>query len=1424
MRDAEKKRKQLLKEIAAVHARFGEEVNTVTPILYLSLEGTVLLINKAGERYLGGEADNFIGKKITELVPDISQKAMERIERAIETGTGGVFEDLIELPSRNRWFLTNVNVIKNTDGEAIAIEAMFMDVTRWKAIEDRSNLLSEVIEQSSEGIAVINMDGYLLFVNEAFAAMHGYKTEELSGKHLSIFHSPEQMPTVDAANKQTIETGQFIGEIQHVRRDGSVFPTLMRNTVLQDEAGNKVGMIGTLRDITDQKKAEEALRESERDKSLILGSLSELISYQDKSLKVIWANKAAGDSVGLAPEELIGRYCYEIWHRRQEPCPNCPVQKSMETGRPEEGEMTSQDGRVWYVKGRPVLNEQGEVIGAVEITLEITDRKRAAEALRKSENLLQTVIDSTKDAMISIGEDGLITLFNPAAEEMFGRTREEMIGKSVDCLMPEEYQLHHQEYVESYFSTGKPDGAIGKVVELPGLHRNGTVFPMAISLSPGMVDGKRFVIAVVRDITERKQAEENLRRSEERFRNIFENTTIGIYRTTPDGRILMANPALVQMLGFKSFDELAKRNLEEEGFEPGYPRSVFKQRIEREGQVVGMEFEWTRRDGVGMFIRENAKRIADKDGTTLYYEGTIEDITERKRAEEELRIKDKAIESSISAIAIAEPGGNLTYVNPAFLKMWGYDDFKDVIGKPAIQFWQFEDLAAEVVEALHTKGKWTGEMPAKTKDGTEFDVQIMASVVKTHAEKPLYIMASFIDITERKGAEKALQASVQKHKTLVENIPGMVYRAHPDWSAVIISGCEETCGYTEDELNSREGCWLSIIHPDDMERALEESAGLIKERKSIVQVYRIIAKSGENRWVEDHKTSLFSQEGRFVGIDGIVFDITERKRAEEELQKEKDFRNRLVQASPAFFVAIDAKGKTLMMNEAMLDAIGYTEKEVVGKDYLSTFVPEDDREALSKVFEKLVGTAEPTVNENRVLTKDGRGLLVEWRGRQIFKPDGQLDFFFGVGRDITESRKAQLGLEHMRKFERLITDISGHFINISFEQIDEGINQALRALGEFAGVDRSYIFQFFDGERKISNTHEWRAEGIAPQIDNLQNLSVDTVPWWMGKLEKFENIYIPDVEKLPARAKNEKQILQAQSIQSLIVIPMVHNRRLVGFVGFDSVRGKRAWSEESIAMLTIVSEIFTNALMRRRIQQEVDSHYEKMRRAEQLASLGTISATIAHELNQPLTVIRLFLQQGMRALKDDNDINRVETVIKDCLTEVTKAADTVDRFRRFARKASPVYIAEMDLVEVVYGTVGILTESARRKKLDLSVIIESYPPHIVGNSIELEQVFFVLIQNAIQAADGETRRDMKITISSADNEVQLTFADTCGGIEQENIDKIFEPFFTTKPADVGTGLGLCILERIIKRYGGSVRVESQFGHGTIFYISLPVRN
>lgn len=160
-------------------------------------------------------------------------------------------------------------------------------------------------------------------------------------------------------------------------------------------------------------------------------------------------------------------------------------------------------------------------------------------------------------------------------------------------------------------------------------------------------------------------------------------------------------------------------------------------------------------------------------------------------------------------------------------------------------------------------------------------------------------------------------------------------------------------------------------------------------------------------------------------------------------------------------------------------------------------------------------------------------------------------------RDITDVKQMEAALQYRVELERLVTGISTHFINLAPDEVDSGINRVLQEIGEFVNVARSYVFLFYDNGMKMDNTHEWCAEGIEPQIDNLQGLPAETLPWWMERLNRFENIHIPSVADLPPKANAEKEILQAQGIKSLIVVPIIYGRSLFGFLGFDSVQGKK---------------------------------------------------------------------------------------------------------------------------------------------------------------------------------------------------------------------------------------------------------------------------
>jgi len=191
-------------------------------------------------------------------------------------------------------------------------------------------------------------------------------------------------------------------------------------------------------------------------------------------------------------------------------------------------------------------------------------------------------------------------------------------------------------------------------------------------------------------------------------------------------------------------------------------------------------------------------------------------------------------------------------------------------------------------------------------------------------------------------------------------------------------------------------------------------------------------------------------------------------------------------------------------------------------------------------------------------------------------------------------------------------------------------------------------------------------------------------------------------------------------------------------------------------------------------------------------------------------------------LKTTSYPRTVANKLRDVLTEVSRIKSVAQKFRDAAKRSSERIITEVDSKTVAEKTLKLYDKSARRAKVTLHLTDFDRLPSIYSNEEDLEQVFFALVDNAIQAADGKKAHQLVISGILKDKHVELQFSDNCGGIAPENLDKIFEPFFTTKPAGQAMGLGLCIVEHIVSRAGGKVHVESKPGEGTTFYITLPI--
>jgi hypothetical protein len=229
---------------------------------------------------------------------------------------------------------------------------------------------------------------------------------------------------------------------------------------------------------------------------------------------------------------------------------------------------------------------------------------------------------------------------------------------------------------------------------------------------------------------------------------------------------------------------------------------------------------------------------------------------------------------------------------------------------------------------------------------------------------------------------------------------------------------------------------------------------------------------------------------------------------------------------------------------------------------------------------------------------------------------------------VTERFRPEEALQHRIGIERQITAISTRFINLQPEEIDCGIEWALKTIAEFAGDDRSYLFLFSDQGTRIESIYEWCAEGVGSIVDHSKGLSIDVFPWWMDQLRRFESIHIPRVADLPSEASAEKVIFAKDQIRSLLSVPVSYGGTLLGFIGFDSVRTEKRWAEADIALLKMVGEIIAAALERKRM--------EAVRRATlvYMEAMQQVSEIIEQTTDLEVMITRV-IEQIRRTFKAD---------------------------------------------------------------------------------------------------------------------------------------------------------------------------------------------
>ena len=515
------------------------------------------------------------------------------------------------------------------------------------------------------------------------------------------------------------------------------------------------------------KRVEKALKKAEQEKAAILDSMTEHVVYHDMEHRVLWANRAAGESVDLAPGQLAGRHCYEIWQQRTKPCLGCPVEKAIETGLLQETETTTPDGRVWFIRGHPIRDANGKITGGVETTLEITEHKRAEEALRESEERYRKLFEEARDGIfLGDAETGVIVDCNYEATNLVGRDKSELIGQHQTILHPpHEGNGRFSETFQRHLGESE-----GHVLETQIITSTGEIKEVAIKANLLHASGRKLLQAMFRDITEQKQAELALRESEERYRNLSEQSTDAIYITTREGGLLYANQSFLDLFGYTR-KEIGAMKAQKMYVNPE-DRLTFQQEIEKKESVRDFEVMLRKKDGAEMDCLIAATVRRADDGTILGYQGIIRDITERKRMEEALRESEEKYRTILESIEEGcfevDLAGNLTFCNDALCAISGFSR-AELMGMNNREYTSPE--TAKKMYTFFNKIYRTGK-PAKImdfeiirKDGAKMVFEMSASLMRDQAGEPIGFRGVVRDITERKRAEQEnqkLQSQLQQ--------------------------------------------------------------------------------------------------------------------------------------------------------------------------------------------------------------------------------------------------------------------------------------------------------------------------------------------------------------------------------------------------------------------------------------------------------------------------------------------------------------------------------------------------------------------------------------------------------------------------------------------------------------------------------------
>jgi len=630
-----------------------------------------------------------------------------------------------------------------------------------ETLRENAEKYRNFFETSTDCIFIETLKGRVLESNTAGEKMFGYNKKDIIGLTIADLVPEEfakKLPKI-ITDKETTN-GIFMPRISK-KKDGTIFPTEIATKIVNIRGKSQV--ITYIRDITKRKMAEKKLKKARKMFSSLFNSGPEAALYHNNEGRIIKINSRFTELFGYNPKEIIGKKIDAgmIYPENKTKEGKTLTQKASNGFLDYETIRRKKDGTLVpvVISSSPVIIDKKSQ-GTIGLYRDITKRKKTEEALKKSQKEFAGLFKNSPEALVYIDEKSNILNINPRFTELFGYTLDEIKGINLDNGL-----IHSPEKIKE----GKELGRIAKSTgyfqkDTIRKKKDGTLFPVSIFGSRITIDGQlKGILIIYINTTERKNMLDKLRKSEEKYRKLFENMPGAYYRTDKEGNFTMINPEGVKLFGYKSSEDIIGKNISHHFyFAPKGRKKYLKELEKNNGNLKDFEITLKKKDGSSLVISDSSHYYYDKEGNIAGLEGIFVDITERKKTEEALQTSQQEFSSlfknSPETLVYIDEKGTIVNINPRFTELFGYT-LEEVKGKnidSGIIHPSGKLEEGEILTKKSLKGYLGFETIRKKKDGTLFPVSLSISNIEIDGKLRGGI-GIYIDITGRKKMEKELE-------------------------------------------------------------------------------------------------------------------------------------------------------------------------------------------------------------------------------------------------------------------------------------------------------------------------------------------------------------------------------------------------------------------------------------------------------------------------------------------------------------------------------------------------------------------------------------------------------------------------------------------------------------------------------------------